>query len=692
VPRRPLAVLTLIAGLAAAGAPAALAWDDPTPITPAGGNASATGAAVSMDASGHATVIYAYAPDIVADNSFGIVAATHTVGDAVLGNDIWNDARNVSVTNGVNGQTDSNGAPRMAVGVGPTGTAMAVWTQGGALVSAFRPVAGQPWNAPVSLTANPSSPSGPSCPDNVGTPSPPALAINPQGAGHIGWMGPCTGQSSTVPIITRAFDANGLAATGFTTDTSSSNSEGGSSFAPALAESPRGDEGAVAYSHDLNGAGAGIVEDTIAVTPANQHRTGQRYLSHASAGAIPTSTRVAYLPDGRRIVAWKETSGALDVSIGGGTVTTIPTPGQNILGLTLAAGADGTAVLGWADGNGGAVWAAVRSPDGTVGAPAPGAFGPPHQLSDTDGSPGQVRTAVAANGVGYAVWSRDTGALRGIEGAILDPQDPDRAPGTPWQFQPVPDTIINGGFQSGIPAGTALAPALAVDPAGNAEVLAPVQVVGGFTRYALAAAESASPRPVVPAGPGPDGGGGGAPSPAPAPGAPAPTPGAPAAVPPVLAVPAKLVINAFQLTRNYFGAGSKEGKRLTDPDAETLTGRHPAEGLRAGTKINFTLSEAAKATVTVAFDGCFDDTASKRASGSRTVCTKKLKSGVVYYKKTISGKRGKNTLTFLGTNLPNHRHLAAGGQYRVSVTGKDPHSGKTVAASRVYFARIDAAV
>jgi hypothetical protein len=669
---------------------AALAWSPDELITGLSGRYTVQGAAVAVDPDGHATAIWGQAPD-AASPSYSVVTADHTLGSFLVGTPIYDGFRAISA-NGVvtyGSGIDSNGISTMALGAGPGGSAVATWMEGSPvqIEAAARGTSASAWGGAQSLSHT----DGVACPANINAPATPALAINDAGNGHIAFMGACPNDAGSNKLVSRAFGPGALAASNTLLSTNASRTEGGSPYQAALAEKPTGGEALTAWEHDLNGTGRGVFVQQFAPGASGDTIDDGHYVQQGS--DIASNVRVGYLPGGRQLVVYK-VNGVIYVSSGGATPVALVTTGQSPLQLTLAVGADGTAVLGWLDGNSGALWVSVRPPDGTLGVPYAGSFGPATQLSDSDGNPHALRLAVSANGVGYAAWVRDTGLFDGIEASILDPKDPDRSPGAPWTFQPVPDPIVNGGTDQGLQAGPALAPALATDPRGDGIVVAPLMIdTNSPVRYGLVSTEQPSPRRADPA---PGDGGGSGDGPAPSGGTtPAPSGGSGGTTPTTTFRPAPrptLVVSGFNLTRNYFGAASREGRLLARGHEETVIGRQTAQGLRSGTKVLFTLSQAARATVTVTFDGCFDTRLSRRAPARTVHCTRRTRQATVWTK-TVRAVKGRNSVTFTGTGLLRRQRLIPGATYDVTVKAIDAGTGIAVQprAWEIY-ARADAAL
>ncbi|MEN0015171.1 MAG: hypothetical protein AAGC46_17510, partial [Solirubrobacteraceae bacterium] len=367
--RRSTALLiTLSASLASASS--ASAWTNAVELTPPGGTGTVQGVAIGMNAAGNATALWGYAPDYRL-TQWSINATNHTVGqNAADGSPSWSGDASISTPGeGLALTETNNGQPRLAVGVGPTGNAVAAWSSlasnnDGQIEAASRPASGQPFGAPTLLTTTRTQCGG----NTTIAPSAPVVSIAANGKGHVSWFGTCVNSTfPQPPLFTRAFDASGLAGAALTVeaDGAAVSSEGGNRITPQVAEAVTGDAAVTAFAHDTSGGGRGTVYDRLTSSISDQRVTGQTYAAH-TASVTPTGVRVAALPGGGALVAWI-LNGTVHVSVDGGPDTTIPTPGQNVIAqnFSLSAGADGTAVLAWIDTNGGAVWGAVRSPAGT---------------------------------------------------------------------------------------------------------------------------------------------------------------------------------------------------------------------------------------------------------------------------------------------------------------------------------------
>jgi hypothetical protein len=296
---------------------------------------------------------------------------------------------------------------------------------------------------------------------------------------------------------------------------------------------------------------------------------------------------------------------------------------QNPLVVKLAAGGKGTAVVAWLDPGSAAWWASVMPPPGAPGA---GTFGPAHRLTDTTGNPHHLVLAVSANGKAYAVWVRYNGARDELEGSILDPSDPTRAPGTPWQFQPVPNVVNDGGA---VYTYGSKSPSIALDRHGNAIVVAAASLGDNPERFAVVSIGNVLPalRPPDPA------------------------------------------ISGVLFSRSLFGVGSPVDKVLVDSQHKSIMGRQAT--VYAGTTMRFSLSEAASVVITLTQSGCWT------WPNANNQCSGKPDEGVVF-RKRYAGVVGVNSFPLTGKRLRPGKHLWAGGNYSVKVVATDAAGHQTV--------------
>jgi hypothetical protein len=357
----------------------------------------------------------------------------------------------------------------------------------------------------------------------------------------------------------------------------------------------------------------------------------------------------------------------------GAVETQVSPAGQSPVDLQLAVGADGTVVVAWLDDG---YWAAVRNP-------VTGEWGPAHQLSDDEGEPRGLDIAVADEGTGYAVWKRNPGEADSIEAAILDPDDPTRSPGAPYQFQPVPDTIFNP-VNSPIDTdsvGSADQPNVDVAPNGDATVVFRVVTSLQPLTRAVAFMRNLKPAPPDPGPPDPG-------PPDPGPGTPDPGPagpvGPPAGPPPDLRAPR---VSAFNSLRDVFAQGSKEGKVVAKRGEKSAAGTELHQPLRVGTKLRWTADEAGSARIVFTHVLCFTKHYVGEAVRDDERCNKRKLDGTVYTLRAKS-KRGKNSVKYLGKTKAGKR-LRIGGVYIARLVVTDAAGNPSV--PRTLRLRVDEA-
>jgi hypothetical protein len=370
---------------------------------------------------------------------------------------------------------------------------------------------------------------------------------------------------------------------------------------------------------------------------------------------VPTGTnerpfweRFGFRSDGTQIMVFRRGAHVYAQVEGVDTIQLDPDGGDNALNPDVKVSADGTAVATWTEDN--AYWARVLPPISL-----PQEWGPVHRITDEDVTIQDFTTAISDEGTAYAAWSRDTGDLEAVEVSIMDPDDPTRSPGTPYQFQPVPDALDEVTEVPEEDRADADQPTIDVDPAGNATV-AYRRVIGvapGETRRTIEFVRNfkapPAPPPVIP-GPGPGGPGPGAPGPA------------PDVTPPHL--------TAFHALRSTFAEGSKEGKVVVERGEKSAAVSRPLRvPLKVGTKLRWTADEAGTAHISIQFTGCFSSfpAGSPVPPGDR--CNSRRHDGIV---KTFSlkSKRGKNSKTWLGKTDPGSQ-LRVGGRYTASLRVTD---------------------
>jgi hypothetical protein len=362
--------------------------------------------------------------------------------------------------------------------------------------------------------------------------------------------------------------------------------------------------------------------------------------------------RIAFLPGGKQVTVYRENGGGTRIfALVDGTSTELSVGSGGGLAPQLAVGADGTVVVAWFE-NG--YWAAVRNP-------TTGAWGPAHRLSDSEGNPSDLDIAVSDEGTGYAVWKRDAGTSVNLEGAILDPDDPSRSPGTPYQFQPVPETLFDATAAG--TGGDADQPRVDVSPGGNATVVFRAIVdLGPPTRRGIFFLRNVkSPVPARP------------PAPTPPPG-PAPISGPPRD----LRAPR---VTAFNSLRSVFAKGTKEGQIVARRGDETAINPLLRVPLKVGTRLRWTADEAGSATIVIRHTGCRKF---RKYNGHSVAKNEECKAsarpdGTVAVLRTRS-RRGASSVTWLGKTLAGKR-LRIGGVYTATLVVVDPSGNRSAGRS-----------
>ncbi len=446
----------LLITIAAACAPPAAAWDQPVAITPGTGDTSAQNPQVAMDADGRAVAIWTRSDTPSIGTSWHVEGATRPVGSP-----FWFLSAPLSAA-GSDPGGDLN-SETMDLDVAADGAAAAAWTQGvnRELQAATSPAFGSPFANTTTMTIPGGA--GSTCTNNtpladdhvVG----PSVALGSTVRGYVSWMAPCGDTSNGRFELVKEIGATGAFAGGIIKAGRGAGGEG-----PRLERDPQTGSALVLF-HDTTNATPGLTLKEIA--NSNVQPNPAMYAAGTSGTINPL---LSVLPDGQRVVSWLASAAetGLMVQVGSSPAVRVNAANEGAGFYRVAAGADGTIVAVWRIGSDFSLKAAVRNP-------VTHEWGPPHRISDGDTL--QFDVGVSQTGVGYAVWNRDTGASGNeLEASILDPSDPSRSPGTPYQFQPVPDTLVQPAVTHIVGAtsvGDVGWPKVAVAPNGTAQVLFP---------------------------------------------------------------------------------------------------------------------------------------------------------------------------------------------------------------------------
>ncbi|HEX8122761.1 MAG TPA: hypothetical protein VF549_16015 [Solirubrobacteraceae bacterium] len=621
--------------LLAAAVPASAEWEDPQFLFPRSATDDAIGPDVGIDNAGRALATWLQTSDPTTATQWRAHAAHLPVQASA-----WTLLPPLSPAGARPGNT--------ALGVAGGGAAVAAWTQGtnGVLHAARGSTTSGAFGSPMEM-------GGFGCPNNpsqytddhvVG----PVVALGDGGSGHIAWTAPCGNTDNGRWVLFRQITNDGFASTTKSAGHNDPTALGGP-VGPQLAPDPA-TGGSRALFKEAEFPSPLVSRDLV-----NNDTVGAKQEVVADSSAF--QEHLGFLPDGKQVVVYR-TAGTIRALVDG-TNTKLSPDGQDALDPQLAVSADGTVVAAWFGD--GAFWAAVRHPTEHT-------WGPAHQLSDDVGEPRDLTIGVSDEGTAYAIWRRDPGDFVDIEGSILDPDDATRSPGTPFQFQPVPETVYEAGHEQldgGPFSGDAETPQVAVNATGSAivvfrfviEVGNPDRWAIGWARFDRSQAFHGDPPP--PDDPGP---------PPPPPGGDPPAGGAP----PPGAVPPRdtrgPLLSAFTLSQNVIALGAKEGKMVARAGEWVASGRKLRVPLRVGTKVRWTADEAGTATITVRHAGCFTfryvgDSVTRKERCPRT------KDGVVYTDE-VPSKVGGNTLRYRG-QTDGGKRLRVGGRYQMTLSVTD---------------------
>jgi hypothetical protein len=625
---RSLRGVVLLSGLGAVlGAAPALAWNLPTPVTDRA--VSSQNPLVAMDAQGRSVGIWTTTGTPAVSSSWRVAGATRVLGGA------WTPLPAPISGTGVDSGADVN-TRSLALDVAGDGAAIAAWIAGAnrELQSATSTAFGSPFGGVTTMTV-PAGP-GSTCTNNTALADDqvvgPTAELGPSVRGYLAWTAPCGGTSNGNFQLVKETDANGNFIGGVT-----KAGKGQFGIGPELAYDPATGRTLVMFNE--SGLTVKELENGIVQPNPSNYGTGRQ------------DPQIRVQPDGTRIIAWREPAvPALKVQIGAGTPQQVNPMGESAGFYRMDAGADGTVAIAWRRSDF-SIAAAVRSP-------VTGTWGPAHTISD----PGtkQFDVAVSDTGVGYVVWNRDAGSFVQLEAAILDPQDPGRAPGTPFQFQPVPEILVSpGDTQIAGSVGDVGWPRVAVTAAGTAQVLFPF-VAGSNPQVTFAIGSIVSPidRSTPPPQEPPTGG----PPPGPAPAAPSAAPAADTRAP---------RISGFVASRREFGTGERLDRVLVRERRRSVVYLKRRSALRVGTVLRWSQDEPGTARITISHEGCFTFRYNGKPSQSLNRCAKGLIRDGVVYSRTLKSKTGANRLTYLGLRQGKRPKLRVGGLYRAELTVTD---------------------
>jgi hypothetical protein len=652
-------VAALLITIAAACAPPAAAWDTPVAITPAGGGTSAQNPQVAMDGQGRAVGIWTRSDTPGNATSWHVEGATR-----VLGNPAWSPlAAPLSAAGSDSGA--SVNSETMDLDVGTDGAAAAAWIQGAnrELQAATSSAFGSPFGNTTTMTVP--SGDGSTCTNNkpladdhvVG----PSVALGPTVRGYVSWMAPCGDTLNGRFELVKEIGATGAFVSGVIKAGRGAGDEG-----PRLERDPQTGAALVLF-HDTASSTPGLTLKEI--ENANIQPNPTIYSAGNSGSVNPL---LSVLPDGQRVVSWLASAAetGLMVQVGSTPAVRVNAADEGAGFYRVGAGADGTIVAVWRVGSDFSLKAAVRNP-------VTHEWGPPHRISDGDTK--QFDVGVSATGVGYAVWNRDTGASGNeLEASILDPSDPSRAPGTPYQFQPVPETLVQPAQTTIIGASNGVGdigwPKLAVAPNGTAQVLFPFVTGLGPPTVTFAIGSIVSPIDRSTAV-------------APPPAAPAPI--GPAGAPATIRDTRAPKITAFSVSRREFGIGRTLDKVLVDRLKRSVARPKRLSALRVGTILRWTQDEAGSARIVIAHKGCFTFTVRGTPEQSLNVCKRGPVDGTVFAK-SVKGKRGANSLTYFGLRQGSRPKLRAGGLYKATIVVTDAAGNRS--SARVQELAVDASL
>ncbi len=618
-------IAPLAAALALTLAAPAGAWDDPRFLTPRSATDATRGPDVAVDDAGRALATWMQTSNPASSTQWQVRAAT-----AAPGASTWTMTPPLSPLGARAGNT--------ALGVAGGGAAIAAWTQGAnGVLNAVRGSTSGGFGDPTPLGGF-GCPNNPNLTDDIVVG--PVVALDDAGRGHVAWTAPCGDTTNGRWMLFRHVTPDG-----FATQTQSAGKSGSpTAVGPQLADDPASDGSRALFKH------AQFPSPLVTRDLVGNQAVGSQTTAVADSGA--DSERLGFLPDGKQVIVYR--TGDEIRALVDGVNTRLTPEGQSGLGPQLAVSADGTVVATWfAEGG---FWAAVRHP-------VAGAWGPAHPLSETDGDPRDLDLAIADDGTAYAVWRRSAGDYVDIEGSILDPDDPTRSPGTPYQFQPVAETIFEAGAETldgGGFSGDARTPKVTATPNGALAVFDFIIDVDGPGRHAVGSVRHT--RTPLPPPPVDD-------EPPPPPGDPGTPAAGPPPPPPVVERDMRApLLTAFELTRRTFAKGSKEGKIVGRIDDKLATGGKLRQPLRVGTRLRWTADEPGTAALIVTHTGCFSSSYVGDDVTKKERCPRR-KDGVVFTQE-VPSRRGGNTLKYVGKTLPG-KTLRIGGMYRFSLVVTD---------------------
>lgn len=620
--------VVLFVGLGAVlGVAPASAWNLPTPVTDRA--VSSRNPLVAMDAQGRSVGIWTTTATPAVSSSWRVAGATRVLGGP------WTALPAPISGTGVDSGADVN-TRSLALDVADNGAAIAAWIAGAnrELQSATSTAFGSPFGAVTTMTV-PAGP-GSTCTNNTALADDqvvgPTAALGASVRGYLAWTAPCGGTSNGNFQLVKETDANGGFIGGVT-----KAGKGQFGIGPELAYDPASGRTLVMFNE--SGLTVKELENGIVQPNPSNYGTGRQ------------DPQIRVQADGTRVIAWREPAvPALKVQIGAGAPVQVNPMGESAGFYRMDAGADGTIAIAWRRSDF-SIAAAVRSP-------VTGTWGPAHTISDTDTK--QFDVAVSDTGVGYVVWNRDAGSFVQLEAAILDPQDPGRAPGAPYQFQPVPEILVSpGDTRIGGGVGDVGWPRVAVTAGGTAQVLFPfVSETTPQVRFAIGSIVSPIDRSTPPPQ--------GPPTAGPPPG---PTPAAPSAAPaPDTRAPR---ITGFVASRREFGTGARLDRVLVRERRRSVVYLKRRSALRVGTVLRWSQDEPGTARITIEHEGCFTFRYNGKPSQSLNRCAKgEIRDGVVY-SRTLKAKTGANRLTYLGLRQGKRPKLRVGGLYRAQLTVTD---------------------